>query len=321
VTVGVLIMAYGTPTGPDDIASYYTDVRRGRPPSPAQLEDLERRYHAIGGSSPLAARTASQVSAVQRALDQRRPGSYTTYFGAKHARPRIEDAVAAMAADGITVAVGLVLAPHYSALSVGEYEQRAAAGCRGAGIDFTMLRSWHDNETLIELLAERVAAARSRLARRAAESRGDSGHAARLEVLFTAHSLPARILETDDPYPRELEATAALVGEAAQLSSWRTAWQSAGRTAEPWIGPDILVMLAELAAEGVTDVVICPAGFTSDHLEVLYDVDIEAQKVAGDLGVALERTASLNDDPRLAAALADLVIATLGEQAGRAAER
>jgi ferrochelatase len=294
---GVVVMAYGTPAGPDELEAYYTDVRRGRPPTPEQLADLRRRYEAIGGVSPLAERTRAQVAAIQRALDELRPGGYRAVLGNKHSAPRIEDAVDSLAAGGTEQAVGLVLAPHYSALSVGEYGSRLAERATEKGLATMLVESWHLLPALVDVLAGRVAAAVAAL--------GDT----RTEVLFTAHSLPARILDLGDPYPRQLEATAAAVARAAGVTRWRTAWQSAGRTPEPWLGPDLRDVIRTLAGEGVSGVVVCPAGFTSDHLEVLYDVDVEAAAVAGEVGLQLRRTPSLNDDPRVCAGLADLVAA------------
>jgi ferrochelatase len=289
---GVLVMAYGTPASGDDVEAYYTHIRRGRPPTPEQLADLQRRYDAIGGVSPLRARTQAQADAIQRGLGD----SYVVELGQKHAAPYIEDGVAALVDAGVARIVGLVLAPHYSALSVGEYAERAG---KASTVPFTMIDSWHLEPVLLDALAARVRDARDRL---------PAG--ANVETLFTAHSLPARILEAGDPYPEQLRATAEAVAGRADVTRWRTAWQSAGRTPEPWLGPDILEVVRALPIEGVDAVVVCPAGFTSDHLEVLYDVDVEARRVAEEAGVALARTASINDDPAVMDALAALVRAT-----------
>ena len=291
--IGVLVMAYGSPASPAAVESYYTHVRRGRPPEPEQLTDLQRRYDAIGGVSPLAARTRAQVDALQDALG---PG-YVAVLGQKHAPPFIEDAVNGLADLGVRRIVGLVLAPHSSALSTGEYHGRAGGAAGAAGIAYSAVGRWHDHPRLVELLAERVLGAMYRLP-----------EGSTVEVLVTAHSLPQRALELDDPsYPEQLRRTAQLVAARAGLGeAWRVAWQSAGRTADPWIGPDILEVIRTFPGEGITGVVVCPAGFVSDHLEVLYDVDIEARAVARQLGIALERTASLNDDPSFIALLADL---------------
>jgi protoporphyrin/coproporphyrin ferrochelatase len=287
MTTGVVVMAYGTPAGPGDVEAYYTHVRRGRPPTAEQLADLQRRYDAIGGISPLLERTRAQIAGIQAAL----PDGYRVELGQKHAAPFIEDAVAALAESDELV--GLVLAPHYSRLSIGEYEERLTAAADDKPVH--MIESWHLEPALIELLAEGWAETRARF----------DGDAA-VTTLFTAHSLPSRILDEGDPYPDQLRETAEAVAKRAAVDDWRTAWQSAGRTPEPWLGPDILEVVGGLGGDGV---IVCPAGFTSDHLEVLYDVDIEARRVAQERGLQLERTPSLNDDPRLCAALADLVVA------------
>jgi protoporphyrin/coproporphyrin ferrochelatase len=297
VTIGVLVMAYGTPSGPGEIEAYYTDVRRGRPPSPEQLADLERRYAAIGGLSPLTTHSRAQIAALENALEARAPGVFRAYYGTKHADPRLEAAVEAAAADGMTGLVGLVLAPHYSSLSVGEYIARAAERAAALGLPATFLEHWHEEPTLIALLAERVEAARA-----AMDADPDE-----IEVVFSAHSLPARIIETGDPYPAQLQRTAELVAHAAGIAHWRTGWQSAGRTPEPWLGPDILALIDSLAVDGRKAVLVAPVGFTSDHLEVLYDLDIEAKARADSAGIEFARTASLNDDARLFEALATVV--------------
>ena len=305
MTTGVLLMSYGSPAGPEEVEAYYTDVRRGRPPSPEQLADLRRRYDAIGGLSPLAERTRAQAAGVQRALDDAAPGAFRVFLGTKHARPSIEEGVAAVAAAGLTELVAVVLAPHYSALSVGEYlerAQRAAAGAGGTGMTVHPVRSWHLEADLVGTLAGRLRAAVCEV--------GTSPE--RTDVLVTAHSLPARILGTGDPYPDQLRETAEAVTAAAGVERWRVAWQSAGRTPEPWLGPDVLEAIAESATAGAEAVVVCPAGFTSDHLEVLYDLDVEARRAAEGLGLRFSRTTSLNDDPALCRALAGVVLRTVG---------
>jgi ferrochelatase len=296
-------MAYGTPARPEDVAAFYTDVRRGRPPSPEQLADLKRRYDAVGGISQLSARSAEQVAGVQAALDEVAPGGFRCWYGTKHSQPSIESAVAALAADGIDRAVALVLAPHYSVGSVGEYLARAARSAESLGISLGTIDGWHDHPALIELLAERV---RSAYAEVGTEPCDPS-----IELLVTAHSLPIRIIEAGDSYDRRLQATASLIQASTGAASWRVCWQSAGRTPEPWLGPDVLEVLRALPAEGRAGAVVCAAGFTSDHLEVSYDLDIEAKAVAGELGLRFARTASLNADPRLCEALAGLIVAAV----------
>ena len=300
--IGVLVMAYGTPASYDEVESFYTDVRRGRPPSAEQLADLQRRYAAVGGVSQLSVRTAEQVAGIQTALERLEPGRYSCRYGAKHASPMIEQAIDLMAADGVAELVALVLAPHYSSGSVGEYlrrvtEKATALGMRAASID-----DWHDHPVLVELLAERV--------RKAFAAVGAEPGDAETELLVTAHSLPRRIIEAGDGYERRLADTGRLVAAAAGVGRWRVCWQSAGRTPEPWIGPDVLEVLRGLRAESVSGAVVCPAGFVSDHLEINYDLDIEAKGIAGELGLRFARTESLNADERLCAALAGLIQGT-----------
>ncbi len=267
------------------------------------------RYDAIGGTSPLARRTAEQVAGIQQQLDLRAPGGFVCTLGNKHAEPHIEDGVEALAARDLRRLVGLVLAPHYSRGSVGEYMGRTNERARRLGMTAGFVEHWHDHPVLIELLAGNVA--------RALESLGPDGDKARangeLLLLVTAHSLPVHVVADGDPYADQLRRTAELVAAASGLERWDLGWQSAGRTPEPWLGPDILERLRALPGEGVRAVVVCAAGFTSDHLEVLYDLDVEARRAAAETGVAFARTASLNAEPRLSAALAGLV----AERAGR----
>ncbi|MDQ3642349.1 MAG: ferrochelatase, partial [Actinomycetota bacterium] len=285
---GVLLMAYGTPATPEDIEAYYTHVRRGRPPTDEQLADLRRRYEAIGGTSPLLERTREQAAGIRAALGD----GFLVELGMKHAPPFIEDGVEALAAEGITRIVGLVLAPHYSVLSVGEYAKRAEAAAAEAGVTLTMVSSWHLAPGYLELLAGFVRAELDRL-------RTDP-----VEVVFTAHSLPIRILDMGDPYPDQLAETAKAVADQAGVNRWSVGWQSAGRTPEPWIGPDLLEILPTLVEAGAAGVVVCAAGFVSDHLEVLYDLDVEARAAADKLGLAFTRTPSPNAHPAFCATLA-----------------
>jgi ferrochelatase len=297
-------MAYGTPSSPGQVEAFYTDVRRGRAPSADQLADLVRRYEAIGGVSPLSRRTAEQVEGIQQQLELRFPGRYLCTLGNKHSEPRIENAIENLAGQGTRDLVGIVLAPHYSRGSVGEYVSRASERATDLGMSAAFIEHWHDHPVLVELLAERVIRALESLGTAGTDARENNG----LLLLVTAHSLPVRVVADGDPYAGQLRRTGELVASASGLRRWDVGWQSAGRTPEPWLGPDVLDRLRALPGEKVSAVVVCPAGFTSDHLEILYDLDIEASRVAAETGVAFARTASLNADPRMCAGLADLVI-------------
>jgi ferrochelatase len=300
-TCGLVVMAYGTPRSLDQVESYYTHIRRGQPPTDAQLADLVARYEAIGGISPLAERTEAQRAAIAGALDRRAPGDWMVTLGQKHAAPFIEEGVAALAAAGVREVVGLVLAPHYSAGSVGQYHERARAAATEAGLRYHGIDSWHLEPAWLDFLTAAVADARARLPEK---------H----KVIFTAHSLPERVL-VGDPYPDQLRRSAEAVAGRLGLApwpDWALAWQSAGRTPEPWRGPDILTVIRDLGETGRSEgVLVCPQGFTADHLEVLYDLDIEAAGVAAEVGLAFARTRSLNDDPAVMSALAERVLAAI----------
>jgi ferrochelatase len=293
MTTGVLVMAYGTPRDRDEIEAYYTDIRRGRAPDAEQLADLTRRYDAIGGTFPLRAITDAQVVAITTALETIAPGAFVTATGMKHSAPRIEDGVQALLDQEVQRIVGLVLAPHFSALSVGDYASRAAAASAGSDVPVTTVESWHLLPAYVSFLADAVVAA---LGTVPAGSR----------VVFTAHSLPQRILATGDPYPEQLRETAAAVAAQAGLAEWSVGWQSAGRTPEPWLGPDVLDLVRESAAGGAVGLVVCACGFVADHLEVAYDLDIEAAGLAAELGLPFTRCRSVGADPEVMAALAAL---------------
>ncbi len=302
MTTGLVVMAYGTPASPDEIEAYYTHIRRGRAPSPEQLADLTGRYQAIGGVSPLAERTRAQAAALAGALEAADAGGWRVELGNKHAAPFVESAVVSLAdreAPGGRPdrVVGLVLAPHYSRGSVGEYHNRAAATAAEHGLPYTPIESWHAVPAWIDAQATRVRAALDALP-------------GKTKVLFTAHSLPERVLE-GDAYPDELRTSAAAIAQSAGLErwyEWTLAWQSAGRTPEPWRGPDVADVIRDLGATGQADgVLVCPQGFVSDHLEVLYDLDVDARRVATQAGLDFARTASINDDPAVMGGLAELV--------------
>lgn len=301
--IGVLVMSYGTPESIDQVEEYYTHIRRGRPPEPAQLQELQDRYEAIGGLFPLRQNTNRQVEALEKRLQELSTEyEFVCYQGLKHARPYIEDGVEQMAKDGITEAVSIVLAPHYSSMSVGSYNKRAVGAADKAGIKLTCVESYHLHPSLIQALVERVQESLTRF----------DVDKEQVRILFSAHSLPEKILEIKDPYPEQLLETSRVIAEQVGTSNWQFAWQSAGQTAMPWLGPDILDVLASIhKEENVQNVLVCPIGFVSDHLEVLYDIDIECQNVAKELGMHLERTKSLNTDPLYIDTLADVVIEQL----------
>lgn len=297
--VGVLVMAYGGPSSLEELPGYLADIRAGRPTSRELLAEITHNYRVIGGRSPLPEITRRQVEAVRAQLD---PAHFRCYLGMRHWAPWIEEVVGEMVEDGITHAVSLVLAPHYSALSIAKYADRIAAGLelyRGE-IAFEHVTSYHDRPGLVEALAARV---------REGLGRWPEGERDRVHVVFSAHSLPARVLETGDPYDRQLRETAQLVAERAGLGPERWSWsfQSAGRTPEPWLGPQLEEHLVALAAGGVTDVVSVPVGFVSDHVELLYDIDVKAREVAEQAGIRLERPPALNDDPLFVATLVELI--------------
>lgn len=296
--IGVLVMAYGGPASLDELPGYLADIRHGRPTPRAVLDEITGNYRAIGGASPLLEVTQRQVDALAAVLGD----DYRCYLGMRHWAPWIEEVVGEMVADGIERAVSLVLAPHFSALSVAKYQQKVADGLelyRGR-IDFEHVASYHDAPGLVEAFASRV---EEGLARWPEEGRE------RVHVVFSAHSLPERVLASGDPYGEQCLETARLVAERAGLADerWSWAYQSAGRTPEPWAGPDLGEHLAELAARGVRDVVSVPVGFVSDHVEILFDIDLKARAVADGLGMRLVRPPALNDDPLFIAALAELV--------------
>jgi ferrochelatase len=307
----VLLMAYGGPSSLDEVEAYYTDIRRGSPPSPELLEDLLRRYRAIGGASPLTGIVERQRSVLEAELACRGGvGAVRVYAGMRHIAPRIATVVEGLAADRVERFAAIALAPQRSSNGAG-YRRAVEAGLAavagrdgargGAAPSATFVESWHDEPGFIDALAR---ATREALDRFEAPER--------VRLLFTAHSLPVRVVAEGDRYPDEIAATARLVAERLGISGFEQCFQSAGRTGEEWLGPDLRDELRRLAAEGVRDVVVSPVGFVAEHLEVLYDIDIEAQAVAREVGIHLERPRSMNDDPIFISALADVATRALG---------
>ncbi len=296
--VGVLVMAYGGPASLDEIPGYLADIRSGRPTPHQVLEEITENYRTIGGRSPLLEVTRRQVDA----LAERLGDGFRCYLGMRHWAPWIEEVVGEMVDDDVTHAVSLVLAPHFSALSVARYQQKVADGLelyRGR-IDFEHVPSYHDAPGLIDTFAARVTEGLSRW---------PEAERNRVHVVFSAHSLPERVLSSGDPYGVQCLETARLVAERAALPTERWSWsyQSAGRTPEAWARPDLGEHLAELAGRGVQDVVVVPVGFVSDHVELLFDIDVRARAIADEVGMRLERPPALNDDPVFIEALAVLV--------------
>lgn len=294
----VLIMAYGTPERLEDVATYYTHIRRGSPPPEDLLEELRERYRAIGGPTALNRITRAQAAGLEAELS-RRGLPRRVYVGFKHVAPFVGDAIRAMANDGVERVVGLVLAPHWSLRSVAEYEAYAEAA-RPADMAIDVIPSWHDEPGLVEVLTARLARAR--------DGRGDA------LVVFTAHSIPLSALERGDPYPAQLAETSRIVAERAGVPRWTLAYQSAGRTTEPWLGPDIGEAIAAAASAGESAVVVHPIGFVADHLEILYDIDVAARAAAKERGLAFTRVSMPNADPDFVAALADVVAARWGSR-------
>jgi ferrochelatase len=303
MTEAVLLMAYGSPDRLDQVEAYYTDIRRGSPPSPQLLEELVGRYRAIGGGSPLSRIVEAQRAALQAELAARGQ-ALRVYAGMRHIEPRIGRIVEGMAADGVERFAAIALAPQKSASAAG-YGRAVDAALAGLGErppSVVVVDSWYDQPRFIKALAATTSEALVRFP-----------DPRRVRVMFTAHSLPARVVAEGDPYPGQLAETAALVAEQLGLTEYAFAFQSAGRTGEAWLGPDILAEIRRLAGAGVTELVVRPIGFVADNLEVLYDIDIEAQAVARDVGVRLERARSMNDDPIFIAGLADVAAAALAK--------
>ena len=298
-SVGLLVMHYGTPASMEDVEAYYSHIRRGRPPAPEDLADLVGRYRAIGGPSPLTATSRDQANAILRGV-QKRGIDAKLYLGAKHAPPFVADAVRQMAEDGIDRAVALVLAPHYSSFSVAAYRKEALAARDESrsqmGIEF--VERWGELPEFVTALADRV------------RSGMEGWNAEETLVIFSAHSLPQRIMADGDPYPEELLATSRLVAEAAGVPNWKFAFQSASKTGEPWLGPDILDVI-DVERDRFKNIFACTVGFVSEHLEVLYDLGIETRDHCEKLGRGYRRAQTIQADPKVMEALAELCVGKL----------
>lgn len=310
--IGILLMAYGTAAGPEDIQRYYTDIRGGRVPSREHLEELKARYAAIGNRFPLLETTRRQAEGVERELNNGSDGGpYRVYLGMKHSPPFIAEAVEQMRSDGIERAVGLVLAPHWSGMSVETYIERVERALAEGGPRFAFVKQWFNHPLFLDFLTARVSDELAKLTSAEREC---------VALIFSAHSLPTRELpdgalrcKTCDLCPEychyvdQLATTAELVAHRVEVDSYWVAWQSAGRTADPWWGPSVDECIQQLAASGHTAVVVCSAGFVADHLETLYDLDIEARRVAQGARIPFRRTEMPNDDPAFIRALVAVV--------------
>ncbi|MCY3569141.1 MAG: ferrochelatase [Chloroflexi bacterium] len=302
---GVLLMAYGTPGNLDEVEPYYRDIRGGQTPPPEAVADLTERYRRVGGKTPLLEITRRVADKLEQRLNQGSDDSrWRVYVGMKHWHPYIADTIDAIAADGIDELVELPLAPHYSMLSIAGYEKlvKQALDRLTEPPPTRFIQSWHANPRFINLIAGRIDNVLAKI----------DADPADVEVVFSAHSLPARIVNSGDPYPDELIESAAAVARAAGVTSWRFAYQSAGKTPTPWLGPDILEAIETIAGEGRRHILSVPFGFVCDHLEILYDIDIEAIDRAAEFGINLSRIDMPNDDPEFVEVLFDLIISGSG---------
>jgi protoporphyrin/coproporphyrin ferrochelatase len=312
-TIGVILMAYGGPKSLEEVEPFLADIRGGRPTSQELIDEITERYRVIGGSSPILEITEAQAAGVEAALNdaeaERAGIRYRTYVGMRHWDPYIEAVVPQMLEDGVDEIAAIVMAPHYSRMSVGAYMGKLdkALTAAGASVPVTQVRSWKDEPAFIEAVARKVTEALNR--HFSDEERAD------VPILFTAHSLPARILESGDQYPQELEASMELVAAILKPKNYRFAFQSQGSTADPWLGPSVEDTLEVLRDEGHTNLLLVPFGFVCDHVEVLFDVDVEHKGQAADVGIRMERPEMLNDDPGLIEAVASAVRESVKEAA------
>ena len=303
--IGVLLMAYGTPETPDDVEAYFTHIRGGKTPPPERVQNLKDRYELVGGRTPLTAITEEVRGKLEVALNASGEGQYRVYAGMKHWHPFIADVLAQMAADGVRRVLAVALAPHYSRISIGGYRKAVDEGAAKLGNPFEVafVDSWHLQPEYLDLIADHIRTAREQFP----ADRRDH-----ILTVFSAHSLPDRIRTWDDPYESQLLASSAAVADRLGLTDWRFAWQSAGETWEPWIGPDILDYLEQLHAEGVREVLSVAIGFVADHLEIMFDLDYEAKNKADELGITYHRTAMPNATPAFIANLVAVVRANEG---------
>lgn len=297
--MGLLVMAYGTPESLEDVEAYYTHIRHGRKPSQEALDDLIGRYKAIGGISPLAQITKKQANKLTEELNSRFSNyEFVCYLGLKHIAPFIEDAVEEMKRDGIEEAISIVLAPHYSTFSIKAYNERAirmSKKIKGPVIE--PIEQWYDEPKFIDYWTEKIKETFTRITDQE-----------KMVVIFSAHSLPEKIIAAGDPYVEQLQHTADLIAKAASIQNYTIGWQSAGNTPDPWIGPDVQDLTRDLHEKhGYEYFVYCPVGFVAEHLEVLYDNDYECKAVTDELGAAYFRPAMPNAEKSFIDCLAEIV--------------
>ncbi|MDE3838139.1 ferrochelatase [Bacillus methanolicus] len=300
--MGLLVMAYGTPYKEGDIERYYTHIRRGRKPSEEMIEDLRARYKAIGGISPLAKITREQAEELEKHLNRiQSEYEFKMYLGLKHIEPFVEDAVKQMHDDGIEEAVSIVLAPHFSTFSVKSYNERAKEEAKKlGGPNITSIESWYNEPKFIQYWVTKVKETFEKM------PNVEKDNAC---LIVSAHSLPEKILNAGDPYPNQLKETADLIASQAEVKNYEIGWQSAGNTPEPWLGPDVQDLTRDLYnKKGYRAFVYIPVGFVSDHLEVLYDNDIECKNVTDEVGASYYRPEMPNAQPEFIDALATVVM-------------
>lgn len=306
--LGLLVMAYGTPYTEEDILPYYTHIRGGREPSPEALQELTDAYAALGGVSPLAKITEDQTYSLEKRLNEIQDEyEFKAYIGLKHIHPFIEDTVEEMAKDGITEAASIVLAPHYSTMSIKSYNERAHNEGEKHGVQITSVEDWYKEPKFVNYWAKAIQDVYKEM---------DEAEKEKAVLIVSAHSLPEKILQADDPYPKQLEETAELITEAAGIKNYVVAWQSEGNTPDPWLGPDVLDITPELYNEkGYRSFVYAPVGFVADHLETMYDNDIECKEVCDELGANYYRPEMPNAKPEFIDAMASAVMRKLQSEA------
>ena len=306
--VGVMIMAYGGPNSLEDVPPFLDDIRRGRPTPQELVDEITERYELIGGSSPILGLTAAQAQSIERELNAiDGDNSYKCFVGMRHWHPYIEEVVPEMLESGVDLVAGAVMAPHFSRMSVGAYMGKLSKALKeqGAEVPIVQVQSWKDEPDFIDSITGRI---QSAMATHYPDREMNDVH-----VLFTAHSLPARVVESGDPYREEILTSVELVAKELGLTNYRFAFQSQGASGDAWLGPTVEETLEELAKDSTKELLFVPIGFVCDHVEVLFDVDIEHREQAEELGIRLERTEMLNDDPGLAKAVARAVRAAVAE--------